>query len=129
MDCTCGHTDAIHALEKDPETGKHRPGKCMAPGCLCGGFEKASIIVTVVRHLDYQDVLAPVLEEVRRAEAKHPVWPEDWSWGLSIISEEMGEAHQAAIESKFRGADPEAIRMEVEQVACTAIRFLKHFKP
>jgi NTP pyrophosphatase (non-canonical NTP hydrolase) len=71
-----------------------------------------------------EQIVHSLFVEIERAEKKHPGWTDDPFIGLSIIGEELGEANQAAIEAKFRSADPDHIREEVEHVACTALRFL-----
>ena len=78
----------------------------------------------LARHQRREQVMHSLYQEIERAESKHPGWPTDPLVGLSVISKEMGEANQAAIEHTFRQAPDDDIRKEVEHIACTAIRFL-----
>lgn len=70
-----------------------------------------------------------IINELMRAESKHPVWPKDIVYQGSIISEEIGEMIQAIndykMENKERCSD---IINECIQVGAMAIRFLKNFE-
>lgn len=65
-----------------------------------------------------------VCDELNRAYSKHPEWPRNVFMGLAIISQELGEAYQAALRAAFVGGDHEAVSKEVVQVAAMALRFL-----
>ena len=75
--------------------------------------------------------------EMARAEAKHPVWPWDLLHQVMIVSEEMGEVQQAAlnlVEYNATGSTlPETVThledlidAEMTQVAAMTLRFLYH---
>jgi hypothetical protein len=68
---------------------------------------------------------ADILNEVARAKKLHPRWPCDVFRALSILSEEMGEAHNAALEAAFRGDEPGKVREEVVQLGAMCVRFLE----
>lgn len=72
------------------------------------------------------DPIDLVIAELRRAEAKHPGWPEDLMQGVAIVAEEALEVVQAAAETAYRGGGLEALRIETAQLAAMAIRFLMH---
>ena len=65
-----------------------------------------------------------VFSELRAAEKKHPGWPLDLIHSVGIITEEVGEAMQAAIECEYRQASREPLRKELAQVGAMAIRAL-----
>lgn len=117
--CECEHSTIIHDFSRPDGESFARPTRCLHPGCTCKDFRsKVNLDGNAIR-----DVLA----EVERAEAKHPEWPGDPFVGIAIITEEVGEAAQAIIDAQYHNGDPEHIRDEIVQVACTAIRFLKNW--
>lgn len=69
--------------------------------------------------------LIDVLEERERARRLHPGWPCDLAIQLSIISEEMGEAHKALVDYRFNGGEEFEVYREVCQVAATSLRLLE----
>ena len=73
-----------------------------------------------------EKVIELIFDELRKAEAKHPGWPEDKIHAVGILVEEAGEAMQAAIDCTYRGADVEKLRIELAQTGAMAIRALLH---
>lgn len=73
-----------------------------------------------------EKAIALVFDELRKAEAKHPGWPEDKIHAVGILVEEAGEAMQAAIDCTYSGADVEKLRIELAQTGAMAIRALLH---
>jgi NTP pyrophosphatase (non-canonical NTP hydrolase) len=71
-------------------------------------------------------VIERVFEELRKAEAKHPHWPDDTIHAVGIITEEVGEAMQAAIDCTYSGGDLEHLKTELAQTGAMAIRALLH---
>lgn len=71
-----------------------------------------------------EKVIEAVSDELVRAEEIHPEWPEDIFEQLSIISEELGEVHKAALQAKHEGKSYARIRKEGVQLAAMAFRFL-----
>lgn len=69
-------------------------------------------------------IFQAILQEVKRAENKHPKWPTDILHAASIVAEEMGELTRASLQFAFEGGGIEEAREEAIQVAATAIRFL-----
>lgn len=65
-----------------------------------------------------------VLEELRKAEAKHPGWPSDKIHAVAIMIEEAGEAMQAAIDCVYAGGEVEHLRTELAQTGAMALRAL-----
>lgn len=65
-----------------------------------------------------------VLEEVARAEAKHPTWPQDNVKRAAIIVEEAGEVIREANRLDEGVGCLKALRMEVIQTAATCFRML-----
>lgn len=70
-----------------------------------------------------------ILSELRKAEAKHPGWPDDPIHAVGILVEEAGEAMQAAIDYTYKATDEETLehlRTELAQTGAMAIRALLH---
>lgn len=71
------------------------------------------------------DVVADIFEELRKAEAKFPGWPDDPVHGAAILVEEAGELMQAALDFYYhRSATPEKMHKEAAQTGAMAVRFL-----
>lgn len=68
-----------------------------------------------------------ILEELRKAEKRHPGWPDDPVYGVAILNEESGEATKEALDISF-GVDgaKERFVMELAQTGAMAIRNLIH---
>lgn len=71
-----------------------------------------------------EGVLSAVFDELRRAEAKFPSWPENMFEGLAILGEEFGELQQAVLQNKYEAQPYSNIRKEAVQTAAMALRFL-----
>lgn len=67
-----------------------------------------------------------IFAELRKAELKHPGWPEDKIHAVGILVEEAGEAMQAAIDCTYSNGDIEKLRIELAQTGAMAIRALLH---
>ncbi len=70
-------------------------------------------------------IIEDILDEVKRAETKHPEWPSDIIHASAIVGEESGELTRACLQFIYEGGSKLEARKEAIQVACTAIRFLK----
>ena len=70
----------------------------------------------------FQDVFA----ELRRAEEKHPRWPDDPFRALAIITEEVGELAQAIMQRQYEGGSCSLVEDEATQVAAMGLRFFKN---
>jgi len=69
-------------------------------------------------------VVTDALKELRRAEG---VWGEqnhDIFTHLSIVGEELGEVHKAALQARFEGKSQAHIRYEAVQLAAMALGLL-----
>lgn len=71
-------------------------------------------------------ILHLIEEEVKRAEAMHPNWPNDPIHGAAIVGEECGELIKAAIDFNYHDYPAALMETEAVQIAATAIRFLAH---
>lgn len=69
-------------------------------------------------------ILAAVLDELARAEKKHPHWPDDEIHKAAIVCEESGELLRAAIQFEREGGRSDAMKKEAVQTAAMAVRFL-----
>ena len=83
-----------------------------------------------LKYKNFAQITGTIIEELDFAEKKHS-WPDDTVDRLSIITEEMGEAVQAANNYKFHGnkkIDLEQVEKELIQVAAMVFRYLKNLK-
>lgn len=69
-----------------------------------------------------------IFAELRKAEAKHPGWPEDKIHAVAILIKEAGEAMQAAIDCQYAGGDAEHLKHELAQTGAMALRALIHLE-
>lgn len=70
--------------------------------------------------------LTEVLDEVKRAMEKFPLWPTDPLHALTVLGEEYGELNKAVLQQMYephKNLD-DAVRKEAVQVAAMALRFL-----
>lgn len=82
-----------------------------------------------IQRLAAMDVGAvyPILEELERAETKHPAWPSDPIHAAAVVQEECGEMVKAAVQYVYEGGEEKALLVEAIQTGAMAIRFLKNF--
>lgn len=78
--------------------------------------------------LSYEDKLAIglVIDELARARAKHPQFPEDIIHQAGIVGEEAGELLRASINAHYEGGKLSEVQAEAVQTAATAIRLVAH---
>ncbi len=74
------------------------------------------------------DAIDLIFQELRKAEEKHPGWPDDVVHAVAIMVEEAGEAMQAALDVHYRGRGIEDLRIELAQTGAMAIRALIHLE-
>lgn len=74
--------------------------------------------------MNTQSVIDEVLQELDRAHLKHPTWPHNLFHRMAILTEEIGELNQAAVQHVDDGAPQDRIRKEAIQVATVAIRLI-----
>jgi hypothetical protein len=80
------------------------------------------------------DVLHLVLEELRKAETKHPVWPSDIIHRAAIVIEEAGELIQAAVDYVQAKDEVEKKKawanmvVEAAQTGAMTFRFLENME-
>ncbi len=72
-----------------------------------------------------QQAVNLAIEELARAEKKHPEWPTDPVHASAIVGEEAGELTQACLQFYYEGKPGVRMKEEAAQVAAMAIRFLK----
>ena len=73
-------------------------------------------------------VIEYIFDELRRAEEKHPCWPENIFEQLAIVGEEFGELQQAVLQAKYENKSHEYVKEEGVQLAAMALRFLFNMK-
>jgi len=69
-----------------------------------------------------------IIAELRKAEEKHPGWPEDPIHAVGIIIEEVGEAMREAVDVTFHGKAREDLIRELAQAGAMALRALMHLE-
>ena len=77
-------------------------------------------------------VIELIFSELKKAEIKHPSWPDDKTHAVAILIEVAGEAMQAAIDYTYssdvieREKILESLAVELAQTGAMAIRALIH---
>lgn len=68
-----------------------------------------------------------IFEEIERAIAKFPTWPDDPLHALAVLGEEYGELTKAVLQSVYEPekSKPFDVRIEAIQTAAMAIRFVR----
>lgn len=74
------------------------------------------------------DYVKEMLNELERAESKHPEFPTDIIHMLAIMSEEAGEAVRAGLIYAYEGGEIEDVELELLQTAAMCLRVLKNLK-
>lgn len=72
------------------------------------------------------EIWVKVIQELDRAEEKHPSWPDDVIHGAAIVCEEAGEVIKAAFDLTYSVATEEQLEKELVQTAAMAVRMLLH---
>lgn len=70
-------------------------------------------------------ILFEILNEIDRAEIKHPVWPTDNIKRVAIVNCEAGEALKEAVKISEGKGSLENLETELIQTAGTCIRMIK----
>lgn len=70
-----------------------------------------------------------VIEELKKAEKKHPNWPADILHQIAIMNEEAGEATRAALHLVYENGSKEDLKKELIQTAAMCLRMLKSLNP
>lgn len=73
-----------------------------------------------------QHIVNLIIDELRKAEKKHPGWPVDPIHADAIINEEKGEMTRAVLQFNYEYATVDEITKECLQTAAMCIRFLKN---
>ncbi len=105
--------------------------ECRKEPCVCGA-RKAEAPALVKRPPGNEkapnghnfDAITRILDELRKTETKHPVWPTDQIHAVGILIEEAGESMQAAIDCHYAGGSLEKLRTELAQTGAMALRAL-----
>lgn len=78
--------------------------------------------------MNQQDAINAVCEELKRAQAKFPLWPDDPVHAAAVVNEESGELIRAALQFNWEGGESASMLEEAVQVGAMAIRFLMSIK-
>jgi hypothetical protein len=70
------------------------------------------------------DIIAAIMAELDRAEAKYPAWPTDQVHAAAIVAEESGELVRAVLNESYHGAPRADSDREAVQTAAMCVRFL-----
>ena len=71
----------------------------------------------------FDQIIEDVFKELKSSIKQHPIWPEDVYKAIAIITEELGELSQAALNENY-----ENIRQEAIQVTAMGLRFLVNIR-
>ncbi len=79
--------------------------------------------------MNHDKVIEMIFAELKKAEEKHPSWPDDLIHAVGIITEEVGEAMQEAIDLTYKSPPSKIdvldnLKIELAQVGAMAIRAL-----
>ena len=69
-----------------------------------------------------------ILNELEKAEDKHPEFPTDIIHMLAIMNEEAGEAIRAGLIYHYEGGKIDDVELELLQTAAMCLRCLKNLK-
>lgn len=75
------------------------------------------------------EIIEAIMNEVQRAKAKHPIFPEDRVHQVSIMMEEAGEAVRAANNYNYENGHISELATELIQTAAMCIRTLETISP
>lgn len=75
-----------------------------------------------------EEFLRLVFDELRRAEAEFPIWPDNVFEALAIVGEELGEASQAALDATHKRGSWRSYRKELIHLAAMSLRILLNYK-
>ena len=78
--------------------------------------------------MQYTEAMILIVAELSKAEEKHPGWPDDQIHAVGILTEEVGEAMQAAIDHTYRNTGTDHLKEELAQCGAMAIRALMHLQ-
>ena len=71
-----------------------------------------------------ETILQQIKNELRRAIAKHPTWPDDPIHAMAVVNEEIGELNQAVLQAVYEGGDLDHVWEEALQSTAMLFRFL-----
>jgi len=74
--------------------------------------------------MDILDIYKNIEKEYLKAIIKHPYWPDDIIYSVSIMNEESGESIRAALNHIYEDGTKEEIIKEVTQTAAMCVRIL-----
>ena len=75
---------------------------------------------------DTQYWLIQIAHELKRAEKKHPAFPEDVIYQAAILAEETGEVVRAAVNVQLEGGAMLEVKKEAIQTGAMAVRLLSN---
>ncbi len=76
--------------------------------------------------LDRLEKYEQIDAELRRAEKKHPNWPDDMFRQVAIMNEEAGEVTKAVLHYHYEGGTLDHVKEELIQTAAMCMRMLKN---
>ena len=91
--------------------------------------EYRMIMANEKKHIYEKSHTYMMLDELVRAEKKHPVWPTNPIKQIAILAEEAGEALKEVLDWEEGKGNPQKVIDEVVQTGAMCFRFLKNFDP
>ena len=71
-----------------------------------------------------ETILQQIKNELVRATAKFPTWPNDPIHAMAVVNEEIGELNQAVLQAVYEDGEFEPVYQEAIQSAAMLFRFL-----
>lgn len=88
-------------------------------------FRSDEYLLQLIDRTGTREIIISMLQELERAEKKHPSWPSDMIHAAAIVGEESGELIRAALQYKYEDGDLHPVTVEAKQTGTMAIRLLK----
>lgn len=91
-------------------------------------LEAATLLHNIMVKTDSWHWIEHVLNEVDRAQNKHPNWPDDKIYSMAIVGEEFGEAMREAVKIEMNEDDKSLpnLKKELIHTMATCFRVLKN---
>jgi len=76
-----------------------------------------------------EETINLIIDQLEKAESKHPNWSSDLFVQIAVLGEEFGEFSQAVLQHSHENGKYECIEKELLHVIAVSIRILKNLPP
>lgn len=83
---------------------------------------------SILGHKYATQAISDIVDELQRAEMKHPGWPTDKIHACAVMVAEAGEAMDAALDCVYDDVDVGKIKAELVQTGAMCVRALMHLR-